>query len=160
MKKLRYLIAAAFLAGLAISPADAVEIRDFSNPEQQARYETLIQKLRCLVCQNQSLGDSDADLARDLRNEVYARIQSGESEEETIRFLTDRYGDFVLYDPPMKGITVFLWVGPLLLFLSGGFLALRHLRSHRPNSSLPPLDPEEKNRLETLRNQLRQGKSD
>lgn len=160
MKKLRYLIAAAFLAGLAISPADAVEIRDFSNPEQQARYETLIQKLRCLVCQNQSLGDSDADLARDLRNEVYARIQSGESEEETIRFLTDRYGDFVLYDPPMKGITVFLWAGPLLLFLSGGFLALRHLRSHRPNSSLPPLDPEEKTRLETLRNQLRQGKSD
>jgi len=90
------------LAGLFIPLGNAVEIRNFANPEQQARYETLIQKLRCLVCQNQSLGDSDADLARDLRNEVYGRIQSGESEEETIRFLTDRYGDFVLYDPPSK----------------------------------------------------------
>lgn len=153
-------MAAGLLAGLSLSLAHAVEIRDFSNPEQRERYETLIQKLRCLVCQNQSLGDSDADLARDLRNEVYGRIQSGESEEETIRFLTDRYGDFVLYDPPMKGITVLLWGGPLLLFLGGGLLALRHLRSHRPHATLPPLDPEEKTRLESLRNQLRQGTSD
>jgi cytochrome c-type biogenesis protein CcmH len=160
LKTLRHLIAIGLLTGFSISLGNAVEIRNFANPEQQARYETLIQKLRCLVCQNQSLGDSDADLARDLRNEVYGRIQSGESEEETIQFLTDRYGDFVLYDPPVKGITLFLWTGPLLLFLSGGFLAIRHLRSHRLNPSRPPLDPEEKNRLETLRNQLRQGKSD
>jgi cytochrome c-type biogenesis protein CcmH len=160
LKTLRHLIAIGLLTGLSISLGHAVEIRNFANPEQQARYETLIQKLRCLVCQNQSLGDSDADLARDLRNEVYGRIQSGESEEETIRFLTDRYGDFVLYDPPVKGITLFLWAGPLMLFLVGGFLALRHLRSHRLNPSRPSLDPEEKNRLESLRNQLRQGKSD
>ena len=160
MKGVRHIIAAGLLAGLSIAGAGAVEIREFSNPDQQARYETLIQKLRCLVCQNQSLGDSDADLARDLRNEVYGRIQSGESEEETIRFLTDRYGDFVLYDPPMKGITLLLWAGPLLLFLIGGWIALRHLRSHQLNASRPPLDPEEKRRLEALRNQLRQGPSD
>lgn len=160
MKKIIQIIVIGLWAGFSIPLANAVEIRDFSNPQQQERYENLIQKLRCLVCQNQSLGDSDADLARDLRNEVYGRIQSGESEEETIRFLTDRYGDFVLYDPPMKGITVFLWAGPLLLFLCGGFLALRHLRSHRVNSSHSPLDPEEKNRLETLRNQLRQDSPD
>ena len=160
MKKLRRLIAIGLLAGLSFSLAHADEIRNFANPEQQVRYETLIQKLRCLVCQNQSLGDSDAELARDLRNEVYGRIQSGETEEETVRFLTDRYGDFVLYDPPIKGITLFLWAGPLLLFLLGSFLALRHLQSHRLNSTSPPLDPEERNRLEILRNQLRQGKSD
>jgi cytochrome c-type biogenesis protein CcmH len=160
LKKLRHLIAIGLLAALSFSLAHAVEIRNFANPEQQVRYETLIQKLRCLVCQNQSLGDSDAELARDLRNEVYGRIQSGETEEETVRFLTDRYGDFVLYDPPIKGITLFLWAGPLLLFLLGGFLALRHLQSHRLNSTSPPLDPEERNRLEILRNQLRQGKSD
>lgn len=160
MKTLRQLIAIGLLTGLSITLASAVEIRNFANPEQQARYETLIQKLRCLVCQNQSLGDSDADLARDLRNEVYGRIQSGESEEETIQFLTDRYGDFVLYDPPFKGITLFLWAGPLLLFLVGSFLALRHLRGHRLNPSRPLLDAEEKSRLESLRNQLRQNKSD
>ena len=160
MKNLRHLILIGLLASLSVTLGHAVEIRNFADAEQQARYETLIQKLRCLVCQNQSLGDSDADLARDLRNEVYGRIQSGESEEETIRFLTDRYGDFVLYDPPIKGITLFLWGGPLLLFLGGGVLALRHLRSHRLNPARPSLDPEEKNRLERLRNELRQGKTD
>lgn len=153
-------MAFSLLACLSIQLAGAVEIRNFAGPEQQARYETLIQKLRCLVCQNQSLGDSDAELARDLRNEVYGRIQSGESEEETVRFLTDRYGDFVLYDPPMKGITLLLWTGPLVLFLIGGFIALRHLRSHGLNPSRPLLDPEERDRLEALRNQLHQDKSD
>ena len=79
------------------SPLFATEIREFADPDKAARYDRLIGELRCLVCQNQSLADSDADLARDLRNEVYEIIEAGQSEEEAIRFLTDRYGDFVLY---------------------------------------------------------------
>ena len=100
--------------------ASAVEVREFDTPEKQARYEHLLNELRCLVCQNQSLADSDADLAKDLRDEVYDIIQAGKSEDEAIKFLTDRYGDFVLYRPPLRTTTVLLWAGPILILLSGG----------------------------------------
>ena len=108
----------------------AVEVRDFDDPEKQARYERLIEELRCLVCQNQSLADSDADLAKDLRDEVYGIIQSGKDEAEAVRFLTDRYGDFVLYRPPVKGITLLLWGGPLLILLVGGYFVRTQSRRH------------------------------
>lgn len=114
---------ALLLALLLALPFEAgtVEIRQFSDPSQQQRYERLIDDLRCLVCQNQSLADSDADLARDLRDEVYQIIQSGQNEEEAIRFLTDRYGDFVLYRPPFKPVTLLLWGGPFLLLAAALF---------------------------------------
>ena len=141
------------LAFLQILPAQAVEIRQFDNPEQQARYERLIEELRCLVCQNQSLADSDADLARDLRDEVYGIIQSGKDEQEAIRFLTDRYGDFVLYRPPVKPITWLLWIGPLLILIGGGlFLWRRHAQS-RPDESASMTEAEQK-RLDQLKKEL------
>jgi cytochrome c-type biogenesis protein CcmH len=133
----------------------AVEIRTFEDPAKAERYDALIHKLRCLVCQNQSLGDSDADLARDLRTEVYERIESGESEEETLKFLTDRYGDFVLYDPPFKNITLILWIGPLFLLAAGGFISWRHIGRHRTKDATRSLDPDAIQRLETLKNQIR-----
>lgn len=131
----------------------ATEIRSFDTPEKQARYEHLIEELRCLVCQNQSLADSDADLAKDLRNEVYDIIQGGKSEDEAIRFLTDRYGDFVLYRPPVKPITWLLWGGPLLILMAGVGLLFWQIR-YRNTLAETDISDEERTRLEHLKQSL------
>jgi cytochrome c-type biogenesis protein CcmH len=104
----------------------------FEQPEQQARYDKLAQELRCLVCQNQSLADSHADLAQDLRNEVYRMITSGKSDQEIIDFLVARYGDFVLYRPPVSPLTWLLWFGPLLLLALAGLVWWQISRDREP----------------------------
>lgn len=134
--------------------APAMEIRQFDDPAKQQRYERLIDELRCLVCQNQSLSESDAELAKDLREEVYGIIQSGKSEEEAIRFLTDRYGDFVLYRPPFKPITALLWGGPFLILLAGGIFLWRQGKGRAAAPSAVDLTEEERQRLERLRKNL------
>lgn len=96
----------------------------FENKQQQKRFDQLTLELRCLVCQNQNLADSDAPLAHDLRREVHEMLLTGKSNEEIKQFLVERYGDFVLYRPPVQKNTYLLWLGPLLLFL-GGVLILR-----------------------------------
>ena len=131
----------------------AVEIRQFDDPDKQARYESLIEELRCLVCQNQSLADSDAELAKDLRDEVYGIIQSGQNEEEAIRFLTDRYGDFVLYRPPLKPITILLWVGPLLMLLAGSVVLWSQHRRRQAEPDVTLSDSEHQ-QLEALKKKL------
>ncbi len=141
------------LLTLTMSASLAVEVRQFDDPGKQGRYERLIEELRCLVCQNQSLADSDADLARDLRDEVYGIIQSGQSEEEAIRFLTDRYGDFVLYRPPVKPVTFLLWLGPLLTLAGGGFF-LWHQARRRTIETATALSASERERLAQLRKGL------
>lgn len=96
---------------------------EFSDRDEEARFQSLITELRCLVCQNQSLADSSAELAGDLRDEVYGMIKSGETDAEIVAFLVDRYGDFVLYRPPIKRSTYLLWFGPLLVVaLAAAFL--------------------------------------
>ena len=115
------------------SPAWAgIEVRDFDNPEQREVYDRLMFELRCLVCQNENLAASNADLAKDLRDEVYGMLtQKKMSEEEVKTFLVERYGDFVLYKPPVKKSTILLWAGPFILLLLGFvilFFVLRHNR--------------------------------
>jgi cytochrome c-type biogenesis protein CcmH len=100
----------------------------FMNPEQEARYNELTLELRCLVCQNQNLADSDAPLAQDLRKEIYDMMQAGQSNEEIKTFLVDRYGDFVLYKPPVKGNTLALWLAPAVLLLGGGLVVVLIVR--------------------------------
>ncbi|MDR1530278.1 MAG: cytochrome c-type biogenesis protein CcmH [Burkholderiales bacterium] len=90
-----------------------------NDPVAQKRAVELAAKLRCLVCQNQSIAESNAELAVDLRRQVREQITAGKTDQEIITFMTDRYGDFVLYQPPMKGTTVLLWLGPLILLLLG-----------------------------------------
>ena len=91
----------------------------FASPEHEARFNDLTLELRCLVCQNQNLADSDAPLAQQLRGEIFDMLQEGRSDEEITGFMVDRYGDFVLYRPPVQGNTLALWVMPLAVLLIG-----------------------------------------
>ena len=96
----------------------------FENKNLEERYYLLIEEIRCLVCQNQSLADSNAPLAQDLRNEVFKMIQANKSNNEIMEFLVERYGDFVLYRPPLKKNTWLLWFGPFLFLVIGFFVAV------------------------------------
>jgi cytochrome c-type biogenesis protein CcmH len=101
----------------------------------------LSQELRCLVCQNQTLAESNATLAVDLRNQIKEQVAAGKSDREVIDFLVERYGDFVLYRPPFKAKTLILWVGPFVFLIAGLFFLVRFLRRRRvPEPELSPAD--------------------
>ena len=106
---------------LLISFSTSAQILDFSfeSSEQEARFRELAEQLRCLVCQNQSLADSNADLAQDLRSELYQQVINGESEEHILNFMTARYGEFILYKPRLSLKTVLLWFIPFIFLLTG-----------------------------------------
>ncbi len=108
-------IALALAQGMFAFSAIAAAEPKFENPEDAERYRALTNELRCLVCQNQTIADSNADLAVDLRDQVAEFIREGRSDMEIITFLTDRYGDFVLYRPPVQSTTWLLWTGPFIL---------------------------------------------
>lgn len=130
-------IAAALALALACATAVAQVAAD---PAFEERLKRLESQLRCLVCQNQTLADSDAPLAGDLRREVRALASSGKSDDEIRAFLVARYGDFVLYQPPVKATTWLLWFGPLLLLAGGGaiWFALVRRRSRPDSASSAP----------------------
>lgn len=109
----------------------AVELKEFESPQQEQRYKNIIAELRCLVCQNQNLADSDAGLAQDLRKQVYKMLKEGQSDKEILDFMVTRYGDFVLYRPPFKASTFFLWVGPFIIFAIGLFVLFRIIRQRK-----------------------------
>lgn len=97
----------------------AIDTHQFHNAQQQADYQSLITELRCLVCQNQTIGDSNAPLAADLREQIYQMLQTGKTKAEILQFMTERYGDFVLYKPPFNSVTSLLWLAPVLFLLTG-----------------------------------------
>jgi len=111
------------------APLMAQEPLIFENAAQEERYNQLTLELRCLVCQNQNLADSDAPLAQDLRQEIHDMMVGGQSDEQIKAFLVDRYGDFVLYRPPMKGNTLALWVMPILLLVVGAMVVFFTVRN-------------------------------
>ena len=115
MKQLLLLV----LMSFSINCFAAVEYKKFDTPQQEEAYQVLIEELRCLVCQNQTIADSNAALAQDLRRQVYEMLQQGKSRDEIATFMTDRYGDFVLYNPPFKAKTGILWIGPVIFLLIG-----------------------------------------
>ena len=149
----RGLLVAAFLLALA-SPALAVNPDEMlKDPAQESRARELGRDLRCLVCQNQSIDDSDADLAKDLRVIVRERIASGDSDDQVRKFVVDRYGDYVLLKPPFKATTLVLWLGPFALFLGAVALIVGFYRRRRPGAEPPPpaaLSPEEQRKLDRL----------
>lgn len=137
--RLRILLAVVTL--VLIAPAVAGDPLIFTDAEREARYQKLTVELRCLVCQNQNLADSDAPLAQDLRREIYNMMQAGRTDDEIKQFLIDRYGDFVLYMPPVKGNTLVLWLMPAVLLLGGALVVLIAVRKRK----LIPGGPEEEN---------------
>lgn len=122
-------IVAALLLGLMTLDARAIDTeQDLPTPELQARYDHLINELRCLVCQNNSIADSNSGLASDLRREVHGMLLAGKTDREVLTFMTDRYGDFVLFRPPLVRRTLLLWFAPALLLVIGALVAIRVVR--------------------------------
>jgi cytochrome c-type biogenesis protein CcmH len=132
----------------------AGEAKDLAeDPVVEKRMVALAQNLRCLVCQNESLASSRADLAQDLRQEVREMIKKGLNDKQIIDYLVARYGDFVLYDPPVKSYTILLWFGPFALLLLGGGALFYQLRKRRRVMAEPELSPEAEQQAAALLNQ-------
>lgn len=129
MRARRLLLVLACLAPLALRAAE--------DPALEKRVSSLAHELRCLVCQNQSLAESNASLAVDLRNQIREQLKDGKSEQDVIDFMVARYGDFVLYRPPLKLTTLALWTGPFLLLALGVFVLVRRIARRRvPEAAL------------------------
>jgi len=145
----RWLLFAA-LALLAAAAA-AQTARPLAEDEAvERRLNAIAEELRCLVCQNESLAGSRADLAQDLRREIREQIKAGRSDDQILAYMTDRYGDFIRYRPPLKGTTVALWAGPfVLLAVAAGGVAW-YVRRRRTRVAAPALTPEEEARVARL----------
>ncbi|RZU37141.1 cytochrome c-type biogenesis protein CcmH/NrfF [Fluviicoccus keumensis] len=125
-----------------------IDVYDFKSPEEEARYRALINELRCPKCQNQNLAGSDAQIAHDLKNRTFQLIQEGRSDKEIREYMVDRYGDFIMYNPPVRSTTWLLWFGPFaLLALVVVVLALVR---RKPVPPAQDLTPEEAARLNDL----------
>jgi cytochrome c-type biogenesis protein CcmH len=120
------------------------------NANEEQRIRQLEEKLRCLVCQNQTLADSGAELAGDLRRQVREQVAAGRSDEEIVKFLVQRYGDFVLYDPPFKATTALLWIGPFVLLLGAAMVLIVTLRRRRNAPEETALGPEDRRVVERV----------
>lgn len=120
------------------------------DPELEKRLMKLSQELRCMVCQNETLAESQAPLAVDLRREIREQMQAGRSDQEVVAFLTERYGEFVLYRPPLKPTTYLLWFGPFLLLLFGMIVLYRYVNQRREMIADQPLTADERRRAQEL----------
>ncbi|MGC2414110.1 MAG: cytochrome c-type biogenesis protein [Stellaceae bacterium] len=148
------LLALTFAASMAPGPAHAVRPDEMlADPLLEARAREVGSELRCLVCRNQSIDDSDADLAHDLRVLVRERIKAGDTDDQVIAYIRSRYGDFVLLRPPFEVGTLLLWGGPLLILIAGGVAIARFYRGTEKTAP-PPLSAEERRRLASV---LREG---
>ena len=132
LRRMASMICAAFVLTSLVPLAFAKEaLPTAADPVLEKRVMRLSEELRCLVCQNQSLSDSNAELATDLRNQVREMMQDGKSDEQIRDYMVASYGDFILYDPPLKMTTLILWVGPFVLLLLGGGMLTRYLVQRR-----------------------------
>jgi cytochrome c-type biogenesis protein CcmH len=149
MRVIIFLVMAMLLTPVNAAP---VVTYDFASEEQEALFNKLSNELRCLVCQNQAIADSNADLAKDLRDEIYSMLQQGKSEEEIIEFMVARYGDFVLYNPPLKPLTWLLWFGPAFALLAGFYFVIRII-SRQKKAAVADMSSEEIERLKALQSE-------
>ncbi len=143
-----------FLLGLLSGPVFATATNEAAvadDPVAEKRLQELSKELRCLVCQNETIAGSNAELAVDLRREIRGMIRDGRSDNEILDFMVSRYGDFVLYRPPVKGITILLWAGPIALLLIGLLVMRSYLKRRNSRvASNSPLSAEETRRAEAL----------
>jgi cytochrome c-type biogenesis protein CcmH len=138
----------------AIAPPAAAQVRRpepvRDDPAIERRLNELSQELRCLVCQNETLAESRADLAEDLRDEIRQQMKAGKSDKEIIAFLTERYGQFILYRPQVTPTTYLLWFGPFVLLLAGLAVLFRYIKQRRDWIAEQPLTAEERRRAEEM----------
>jgi cytochrome c-type biogenesis protein CcmH len=146
---MKYLLAALMLV-VPIAVAGAQAVPTEQDPVTAQRAVRLAEQLRCLVCQNQSIEESNAPLASDLRGEIREKIAQGQSDEEIIQFMVQRYGDFVLYRPRLKASTVLLWLGPALMLVLALFVFVRQLRLRRRRGDERPLSEKERAQAQRL----------
>lgn len=133
MKPVLLLLLALLLSSQAIAK---VETHNFVSPQIEKDYKILIAELRCLVCQNQNLADSNAELAKDMRMRVYTMLNEGSSRQQIVDFMVTRYGDFVMYRPPVKSSTYLLWYGPLLFFALAFVVVASYMRRQKPQDEV------------------------
>jgi len=146
------LIGLVLMGGVTSSGLAVIETYEFSDPAQESRYQDMIAQLRCLVCQNQNLADSNAELARDLRARTYEMINAGASDEDIVDFMIARYGDFVLYKPPLRLRTTLLWGGPFALLLIALIVFFFTVRRSRVPKDIEGVDREAAARLLNKKN--------
>ena len=128
----------------------AKEAQPNEDPRIEQRMKALTQQVRCLVCQNETLADSRAELAEDLRTQIREQMKAGKSDQEILAFLTQRYGDFVLYNPPVKVTTYLLWFGPFVLLFAGTLVLYRFLKHRRELIKDQPLTAAQRKRAEDI----------
>ncbi len=161
MKRLFAKLATILAIGLYLNAtptlaSSATEAALADDPVAEKRLTKLSEELRCLVCQNQNIADSNAELAQDLRREIRGMIKEGKSDKEIIDFMVARYGDFVLYRPPVQGNTLLLWVGPIALLIFGlsALIAYQRRRAARVAAEDKPLSADEASRADALLKEL------
>lgn len=147
MKHLLFIILVVFCFGGALVAKEAQSNED---PKLEQRMKALTEQLRCLVCQNETLADSRADLAEDLRKQIREQMRAGKSDQEILAFLTQRYGDFVLYKPPFQANTILLWLGPALLIAAGTVALVVTIRRRRAMPAAAVPDAAERREIESL----------
>lgn len=149
MNALKTIIISFLLAFSLSSYAGNIETYTFETKEQEALYQRLIKELRCLVCQNNDIADSNAELAQDLRRQTYDMVTSGKSRDDVVDYMVTRYGDFVLYQPPFNIKTLMLWVGPPIFLLLSLIFLVTYLRK-RPKASEVTLDDKQRENVRDL----------
>ena len=158
MKKITVMLSLLVLLTSSLLPVySAVEVKQFKSPEHEQRYKKLINELRCVVCQNQNIADSNAALAKDLRKQVFKMINAGKNNDEILEFMVTRYGDFVLYRPEFNSMTFLLWVGPFILFIIGIYFLVNFVRQ-RKTVVITELSNKDKEKLKQLLKDKEQAK--
>ena len=146
------LMASLFFIGSAATYSDEAERVTFKNEQSKSDYTVLVNELRCLVCQNQTIADSDADLAKDLRAKVFTMVEAGQSRIDVIDYMTTRYGDFVLYRPAFKMKTLLLWLGPIVFLFLAIFFVIRWVRKQSVITPPPTLNEAQRASVRDLLN--------
>jgi len=130
--------------------AAPIETFKFDSPEKERVFHKLSEELRCLVCQNQNIAESNADLAKDLRLEIYTMLNDDKSEDEIVDFMVQRYGDYVLYRPPFKPMTWLLWFGPGIIFIFGLIFVVGFMKAQSEKKQADDLSEEDRERIKNL----------
>ena len=127
----------------------AVDARQFENKQQQETYQVLIEQLRCMVCQNQNIAGSNAELAKDLRRQVHEMVSAGKTEQDVVDYMVERYGDFVVYNPQFQVKTWLLWLGPVFFIIIGFIVVIVYAKRNRKSEN-HKIDDQQKDRLRKL----------